>query len=161
MEIQKALPEQLPELLPLYENARQFMAAHGNPAQWGIANPSAEQLRQDIIDSCLFLCMQNSRIAAVFCLRPGPDSTYTLIQNGNWLNDEPYGVIHRIISTGITHGAAAFCINWALTQYQNIRIDTHKDNLPMQNLLHKLDFSPCGVIHVQDGTPRLAYQKVL
>lgn len=161
MKIIKVLPHQLIQLLPLYADARRFMASQGNPTQWGTSGPSAEQLQQDIKDECLYLCMYENQIAAVFCLRPGPDETYRSIQNGAWLNNDAYGVIHRIISTGITHGAAEFCINWALEQYQNIRIDTHKDNLPMQNLLHKLNFIPCGTIHVQDGTPRLAFQKVI
>jgi hypothetical protein len=30
----------------------------------------------------------------------GKDPTYAVIENGNWLNDEPYGVIHRIASNG-------------------------------------------------------------
>lgn len=161
MKIQKALPEQLDQLLPLYENARQFMAEHGNPTQWGSTRPGIDQLRCDIADGCLFLCMDDRQIAAVFCLRPGPDETYAHIENGSWLNDHPYGVVHRIISTGKVPGAATFCLNWALEQYGNLRIDTHRDNRPMRNLLQKLGFTPCGVIYVLDGTPRLAFQKTL
>ena len=42
---------------------------------------------------------------------------------------------------------------------KNIRIDTHEDNRIMQHLLDKYGFAKCGCIYVEDGTPRIAYQK--
>ena len=159
MTIQTAALCQLPQILELYQQARRFMAQQGNPTQWGTNRPSEEQLRRDIADGCLYLCMQGQQIAAVFCLRPGPDETYAQIWQGSWLNDRPYQVIHRLISARILPGAAAFCIQWALQRSGNLRIDTHENNIPMRNLLQKLGFHFCGVIRVEDGTPRLAYQK--
>ena len=41
----------------------------------------------------------------------------------------------------------------------NLRIDTHKDNKIMINLIEKAGFERCGTIYVDDGTPRIAYQK--
>ncbi len=35
MEIRKTKPEELNILIRMYENARIFMASHGNPLQWG------------------------------------------------------------------------------------------------------------------------------
>ena len=32
--------------------------------------------------------------------------------------------------------------------------------IPMQYLIEKCGFSYCGVIHVDDGSPRLAYERV-
>ena len=43
----------------------------------------------------------------------------------------------------------------------NIRIDTHKDNKIMQGLLARHGFSYCGIIYLKNGSPRLAYQRVL
>ena len=34
------------------------------------------------------------------------------------------------------------------------------DNQIMQHLLEKNGFTRCGIIHVADGTPRIAYQKL-
>lgn len=161
MRIQPATLEQLPQLLLLYAQAREFMVQHGNPSQWGTNRPCPQQLRQDILDHCLFLCMEGSQCAAVFCLRPGPDETYAQIQQGQWLNQHPYGVVHRIISTREIPGAATFCLEYALQQYKNLRIDTHEQNRPMRSLLQKLGFTQCGTIYVEDGTPRFAYQKCL
>ena len=49
----------------------------------------------------------------------------------------------------------------AATDVANVRVDTHEDNKPMQHLIAKAGFAYCGVIHLADGDPRLAYQLVL
>ena len=43
---------------------------------------------------------------------------------------------------------------------KSLRADTHADNKIMQHLLEKNGFTRCGIIHVADGTPRIAYQKL-
>lgn len=40
-----------------------------------------------------------------------------------------------------------------------LRADTHKDNNVMQHLFEKNGFERCGVIYVENGTPRFAYQR--
>ena len=78
---------------------------------------------------------------------------------GQWLNDKPYGVIHRIASDGKTKGIGSFCVNWVVSQCGNVRIDTHRDNVVMQNMLKKNGFQYCGIIHIENGEERLAYQR--
>ena len=41
-----------------------------------------------------------------------------------------------------------------------MRADTHADNKVMQHLLESEGFTRCGIIHVADGTPRIAYQRM-
>ena len=43
----------------------------------------------------------------------------------------------------------------------NLRIDTHEKNIPMQGCLAKNGFARCGIIYLEDGDPRIAYQKVI
>ena len=92
---------------------------------------------------------------------PSPQLILDDITDGDWINDSCYGVVHRITSTGNVKGAASFCLNWALEQCGNIRIDTHRDNIVMQHLLDKNGFKYCGIVYVEDGTERIAYQKVI
>lgn len=42
-----------------------------------------------------------------------------------------------------------------------MRADTHKDNETMQSLLLKNGYEYCGIIFVEDGTERLAFEKAL
>ena len=89
------------------------------------------------------------------------EATYAHIENGAWLDDSAYGVVHRIASDGSVKGIGSFCINWAFAQCAHLRIDTHGDNTVMQKLLEKLGFVHCGTIFVEeDDDPRLAYEKI-
>ena len=47
----------------------------------------------------------------------------------------------------------------AFSQCGNLKIDTHENNVVMQNLLKKNGFTYCGRIYVDDGGERLAFQK--
>ena len=79
-----------------------------------------------------------------------------------WLDDSPYGVIHRIAGDGTKKGIGEFCIRWALQQCPHLRVDTHEDNKVVQNLLKKLGFVHCGTIYLEaDHAPRLAFEKTL
>ncbi len=158
MKIRKSTREDLPRILELYENARTFMAQHGNASQWGKTFPPPELIESDIAAGKSYVCLDDGKIAATFYFAIEADPTYAKI-NGSWLNDFPYGVVHRIASDGVTKGAGTFCLNWALEKINNIKIDTHRDNLPMQKLLEKLGFVRCGIITIEDGTERIAFQR--
>lgn len=159
MKIRNADREDLCILLSLYENARKFMKEHGNPNQWGDSYPPEALVKTDIQNGNCYICEEQGEIAAVFFYRFGEDPAYSRIDYGKWLNENPYGVVHRITSSGTVRGAASFCLDWALCQCKNLKIDTHRDNLVMQNLLSKNGFTFCGIIYLEDGSERLAYQK--
>jgi len=102
---------------------------------------------------------EQESVAGTFCFIQGPDPTYSRIDEGDWLDNDPYWVIHRIASDGSCRGIFEACINWCEKQTPNLRVDTHADNKIMQNLLEKHGFIRCGIIYVANGTPRIAYQR--
>lgn len=159
MEIRKTKRNELDQVMAIYEYARGFMAEHGNPTQWGTTEPPRELVEQDIENGKSYVCVENGKIAAVFYYAKEADETYANIYEGSWPNDKEYGVVHRIASAGIVKGAGSFCLNWAYEQCKNLRIDTHRNNVVMQNLLKKNGFAYCGIIYIKDGTERFAYQK--
>lgn len=158
--IQKADISQLPRILEIYEKARAFMAESGNPDQWGNGYPPEEMIRQDIRDGKSYVNLEGDHIRAVFYFAVEADPTYGYIE-GSWLNDAPYGVIHRIAVDGSGRGVAAECFAFVAQHCENIRIDTHEKNIPMQRCLTKNGFTRCGTIYLEDGDPRIAYQKVI
>ena len=151
----------LPRILQIYEEARQYMRSHGNPNQWWDYHPAENVLQQDITVQKLYLCVDEDEILGVFYYEQGADPTYEQIDHGQWLNDEPYGVIHRIAAAHRGRGVASFCFDWALQQCPNLRIDTHKDNIAMQKALEKNGFTRCGIIYIFNGDERIAYHKAL
>lgn len=158
--IRKAVPEDIPQILNIYEDARKYMRENGNLLQWNNGYPSEDQISTDINNEDLFIvCDKNSNEAlCVFAFIKGPDITYSKIYEGNWPNDKPYYVIHRIAVSQHGKGIAGFVYNECLKKHPIIRIDTHKDNIPMQNSLKKNGFIYCGIIHLLNGDERMAYQ---
>ena len=164
MKIRKSTPGDLERILEIYAHARRFMAEHGNPLQWGPTNwPPERLIRTDIRDGNSYVCVNDGgRVIGTFFFVQGPDiePTYRRITDGAWRDDSPYGVVHRIASDGSEKGVGSFCIDWAFEQCGHLRMDTYQDNVPMRNLLAKLGFAYCGLIHVEeDDRPRMAFEK--
>lgn len=152
----------LPRLMEIFAAAREFMASQGNTNQWINGYPQQELIRKEIEEGHCHACVSpGGRIAATFCLLPSPDPTYAEIYGGAWLNDEPYGVIHRLASDGSVKGIGEMCIEWCGKRYRNLRLDTHEDNHIVQNLARRCGFSRCGMVRIANGTLRIAYQRVL
>ena len=156
--IRKALPEDMPVILKIYEQARRFMAEHGNPRQWGNSSPAQNVLEEDIRKERLYLCERDEKICGVFAFPVGEDPTYAKIEGGGWKLNTPYGTIHRMAGNGQETGVFAECLAWCREQIGHIRIDTLEDNRIMQHLIEKHGFVRCGIIHVADGSPRIAYE---
>lgn len=151
----------LPRILEIYEEARAFMRRTGNPTQWGESQPAEEILREDIPKGHLYVCTESNEILGVFAYIRGIDPTYIRIYEGQWLNDEPYGVIHRIAVSSRRKGVASLCFDWALSQCPDLRIDTHRQNRPMQRALQKAGFTCCGIIYLASGDERIAFHKTI
>lgn len=159
MNIRAAKPEELSRIGEIYASARAFMREQGNPNQWRTQYPSLELLSADIAEKRLYVCEEEGELLGVFYFALGEDPTYRVIEDGAWLSDKPYGVIHRIAVAARGRGVASFCFSHCFSLCPNIRIDTHRDNLPMQRALEKNGFHRCGIIHLENGEARIAYQK--
>ena len=159
--IRPAKEEDFQEILDIYAYARAFMKRTGNPGQWGDTHPPAEMLRQDIVKKQLYVREAQGELSGVFAFLMGPDITYNKIEDGSWRWDMPYGVIHRIAGRGRTPGVFSECISFCREKCPHLRIDTHFDNKVMQHLLEKNGFERRGIIYVEDGTPRIAYDSMM
>ena len=159
MYVRRSNMEDIPAMMELYAQARVFMRENGNPNQWDDSYPSRELLEKDIAFGNSYIVEDDEKnLAATFAFIKGEDPTYYGIENGAWLNHEPYGTIHRLAGNTSYHGIASGCISWCKSQIGNLRADTHEDNKIMQHLLEKNGFVRCGIIHLANGAPRIAYQ---
>lgn len=155
-----ATMEDLPVILNLRDQAREIMRSYGNVNQWPEGYPAQEKFEKDIETGCSYIMADaNGLIVGTFAFIPGPDITYKVIYDGQWLNDNPYHVIHRIASTPSSHGILNAVLDFCEAQSPDIRIDTHKDNIVMINGLKKRGYQYCGIIHLLNGDERLAFQK--
>lgn len=164
MEIRKANFSDFENILNIYDIARQYMVKNGNPNQWAKNNwPPQDLVMKDIEDGKSYVCINDDNIVAVFYYDFGYkiEPTYNIIENGEWIGNDNYGVVHRIATDGTVKGVGSFCINYAYNQCKHLRIDTHEDNIPMQKLLEKNNFVKCGIIYVgENKSPRIAFEKI-
>ena len=139
MIIREARVEDIERLLEIYDIAKAFMRKTGNPHQWNSRYPDLKTLEEDIHKHQLFVMEEESIIHSVFAFILGEDPTYNKIE-GAWLDHSTYGTIHRIASDGTMH-------------------QVFKNKI-MQKVILKNGFQETGIIYVEDGTPRIAYEKV-
>ena len=160
MEIRPAVPSDLPALYAIYQSARAFMWANGNPTQWDPSYPSPALLESDLQKNALYVCVSENRTVGAFALLLGEEPTYQVITEGRWHSDAPCGTIHRVASDGSVRGIAQACFDFCKQHCDYLRIDTHADNLPMQNAIEKAGFHRCGMVAMEDGSPRIAYDLI-
>lgn len=157
--IRFALTDDLSIILKIYNTACEYMTASGNPTQWAGGYPQKTLLENDIKKQQLYVVLRGEKICGVFAFITGVDPTYLNIE-GAWRSDTPYGTIHRIASDGTEKGIFAETLAFCKGKCPHLRIDTHKNNRTMRHLVTKHGFIECGVIYVDDGSARVAFELV-
>lgn len=164
MIIRQATATDLDTLMHIFEEAKKIMRSSGNHQQWNGHYPGKEIVIRDIENGhCLAVCDDDGSMIGTMALIPGPDPTYSYIE-GEWPDEEPYYVIHRIAALSPGRDIARVMLDKAFGMILEngvkvIRIDTHKDNCIMKHVLTKYGFTMCGIIYLEDGAPRDAYHK--
>ena len=169
MTIRQATAADISALMPLFDEARATIARLGID-QWQDGYPQ-RHLVEDGIERGETYCVEiDGSLAATFVLVDS-EPLYDAIENGQWTSGDEsrdYVAIHRVavsvakrgsgISTAILDFAAAEARARGRT---SLRIDTHEGNIVMRRMLEKHGFAPCGVIRLENGAPRVAYEKIL
>ena len=162
LNIRKGTVADIDAVLAVYDAARSFMRASGNHSQWVGGYPAREDVLADIEAGNNYVGeTEDGEIVMTFAFIIGEDPTYTVIEDGEWLNDRPYGTIHRIGTNGKRSGMMKACTEFCFKFTDNLRLDTHRDNRTMLEAAGRLGFRRCGIIYCRDGSPRIALQKVL
>ncbi len=158
--IRKGTAADIDAIMSCYDAARRYMRASGNHNQWINGYPSQELVAEDIATGINYVGTdEDGEIVMAFAFIIDDDPTYSVIEEGQWLNNLPYGTIHRLGSTGKHRGILKLCVDYCMSHIGNIRLDTHADNATMQHAAEKLGFIRCGIIYCIDGSPRVAFQK--
>lgn len=160
MTVRAAIPADVPAIMTVLEAARQIMREDGNLRQWVDGYPSEAVIRGDIALGQGYVMLERDAVVAYFVFMRSPEPSYAAI-DGQWLDDtRPYHVIHRIGSLPTVHGVFDTMMAYCAAREPNLRIDTHEDNRIMQHNILKHGFTCCGIIYLESGAPRLAYQRI-
>jgi ribosomal protein S18 acetylase RimI-like enzyme len=166
MTIRKATTADIDAIMACITDAQALLRSHGVD-QWQDGYPTAEIILADIARGESFVVIEDKSVVATAVISFAGEPTYTTIE-GQWLNDNPYAVIHRLAvrnsARGKGYAKAIFDYTEQLCTERgvsDIRVDTHADNRIMQRLLDGLGYSYCGVITLLSGAKRIALQKRL
>lgn len=167
MEFRKTEIKDIPSVVNMYQQAIAYLKNQGIN-QWQSGYPNETTLRKDMDDGDSYVIELQGKVIASACISFKEDTNYRYIEAGSWQNDHEYAVIHRIVVDESMKGRRVakvlmdaceqLCVK---RNVDTIRIDTHIENKSMQSMIGKQGFVYCGVIYLQDGAARNAYDKVL
>lgn len=158
MKIYLATSKDINRIMSIYKSAKLYMSIEHN-YQWHDGYPGFKLIKQEIKDKELFVVKNDEYVVGCFALILGIDHTYLNI-DGKWLNDEPYGTIHRLAKDEHAKGVLQAAVDFAFTKTKNIRIDTKNTNITMDAKLLAIGFKKCGIIKIDNGEDRVAYQMI-
>lgn len=167
MEFRQAKISDLDQIVEIIELSKKYLK-ETKVDQWQDGYPAKEDLRKDIESGNSYVLTNKDEIVATTVISLDGESTYNLIFNGEWITNEEYIVMHRVavhdkykgkgIFKELIKEAESLALNKGIS---SIKIDTHRDNISMQRAVVKNDFKRCGIIYLEDGSERIAFEKVL
>lgn len=154
MNIRLANTSDTNRIFEIYEYARAYMKAHGNPYQWGDDRPEKSVTKDDIKNQRCYVMEDEGHIFACFVFTIGFEKVY----EAKFPSKVEYGVIHRVASDGSKSGIVERIVDFVKGKVNLIRIDTHEDNKTMQKCIERQNFKRIGIIYLEDGSPRILYE---
>ena len=165
MEFRKSVKSDIPEIMGIIKQAQDYFKEK-NIDQWQNGYPNEEVINNDIENEESYVMIKDDKIVATTVISFKEESCYENIIDGKWLTSGDYGVIHRIAvgktykGLGLSHKIIKYAEKICLEKgVPSIKVDTHEDNIPMQSLLKKNGFEYCGVVYLEDGGKRVAFEK--
>lgn len=169
MKLVRSTLSDVPIIMGFIHDAQVYLASL-KIDQWQDGYPDEEKIELDISNNDSYVVIDDTEtIIGTTVFTTKKERAYKSIQ-GRWLTNEDavYGVIHRLAvgekyrKLGLARFVFKECHKRLKTQnIGSLRIDTHEANQGMQHLLKDLGYTYCGIILLESGDERLAFEKVL
>ena len=158
----------IPAVFTIIKQAQHYLKSQ-QIDQWQNGYPNEASLTADIDHGYSYVMEENETIIGTLALIFDPEPTYTHIYEGSWKTTNTcYATLHRVAVADQRKGIGIAGKMLAEVEHicylhsiSSIRMDTHKENLSMQRMMQKNGFDYCGIIYLEDGAKRLAFEKVL
>lgn len=165
MEFRHATKDDIELILEMYEDGSKSLREAGINQWQGKDKPGEEELYK-VLDE-IYVLVDESAVSTARIIEY--DNQYDKIYKGNWINNsDNYYAIHRVatLERKKRHGYAKSMFleieKLALkNNKKSIKIDTHCENIKMQNFLKSLDYKKCGEIILNNGDKRDAFEKII
>lgn len=152
--IRPTAEDDIPRILEIFAKAKQYMRQQGNMVQWMGDYPGTTAIKEDMAHGWSMVIEHCGEVVGTFCMMTDPEPTYA-----NLPKKEVYITLHRVASIGSVSGIVDAAVEYAFTQCDTVRIDTHPDNPAMLKCIKRLKMKPLGEVTLPDGTPRLVFEK--
>lgn len=167
MQVRPARNSDITDILRCASRIKEEYFLENNIPQWQNGYPSREDFSADIEAERLFVMYLGEVLIGFISVSFEADPCYSVIEDGSWSSGEPYAVVHRFGINPDWHrmgmGTALFGVATRLCEAKkvsSIRIDTHENNTAMIAFLEHHGFKKAGIIHLSNGDPRLAFEKI-
>lgn len=167
MQFRRSKITELDKIVMLIEDAKIFLKNCG-VNQWQDGYPAKVDIANDIGENISYVLIDEKNIIGTASISFEKEITYDKIYEGNWISSDDYVVIHRVaihndfkrkgMFSVILKEAEKLALNKGVF---SIKIDTHEDNIIMQNTLIKNGFKRCGIIYLEDGSKRIGFEKII
>lgn len=167
MEFLMAVEKDATYIMNIIKQAQDYFKEQGIN-QWQDNYPSFEIVKNDIKNKNGYVLLKDNNIVGTVVVSFDGEKNYKYIYSGKWVSNDVFAVIHRIaidskskglgLSSIIIKSIEKLCLNKGV---HSIKIDTHKENISMQKMLHKNGFLYCGIIYLEDKSERVAFEKIL
>lgn len=167
MKFQKSIEADISNIMKIIEQAQNYFKEQ-RIDQWQNNYPNSETIKNDVNREESYVLIEDNEILGTAAVSFNGEKTYDNIYDGKWLSNEEFVVIHRIainnnlkgkgLSGEIIKNVEKLCLDKGV---HSIKMDTHEDNISMQNSLKKNGFKYCGVIYLEDKSKRIAFEKLI
>lgn len=131
--------------------------------QWQDGYPSSDVISNDIKSGIGYVYTNNDLVVGYAAIVLSGEVAYQQIADCDWGTGEDYVVVHRLcVKSGKKRQGIALSLMRKAKElatdigYSGFRIDTHRGNIRMLNMMDKLGFEYRGIIYYDSGA-RLAY----
>ena len=168
MTFRKTEAADLDGVMEIVRQAQASLKARGID-QWQNGYPDRPAIEADIARGWSYVLADGERVLGTTAISFAGEPTYDTIYQGAWGTEAPeYAFLHRIAVSGACKGKGVPSLFFQELERQArerglpcLRGDTHRENKIMQRVMEKNGLSYRGVIYLEDGGERLAFEKVL
>ena len=167
MEFRKTIESDIESIMKIIKQAQNYLREQGID-QWQNNYPNKWVIKKDIDNNNSYVLLKDNIIIGTVAVIFDGERTYNTIYNGQWLSNGEYTTIHRLAVDSNYRGSGISSLILKNIEKMSldrkifsIKVDTHRGNMPMQYFLKNHGFKYCGIIYLEDGNERLAFEKSL
>ena len=165
MNFRKSTKSDVSKIMEIVKQAQEYFKSQGID-QWQNNYPNDEVINNDINNGESYVMLDGDDIVATTVISFAKEKSYENILDGKWITNGDYEVIHRIAvenahkGKGLSHKIIKYAEEVCKqNNIHSIKVDTHEDIILMQSLLKKNGFEYCGIVYLEDGGKRVAFEK--